>query len=95
MITPLPTRSPLTGPAPEVDLRELARDFQSIFINEMLKAMRQTAPQPDIFGGGDAEDTMQVMLDQELATVLSRRIDGSLVSAIERQLRGLAGKDAP
>ena len=52
--------------------RETATQFEALFINEMLKSMRQTIEKSDL-NGSDAEDTFQEMYDRELSQQLAKR----------------------
>ncbi len=52
--------------------RETATQFEAMFINEMLKTMRQTIEKSDL-NGSDAEDTFQEMYDRELSQQLAKR----------------------
>ena len=52
--------------------RESATQFEAMFINEMLKTMRQTIEKSDL-NGSDAEDTFQEMYDRELSQQLAKR----------------------
>ena len=52
--------------------RETATQFEAMFINEMLKSMRQTIEKSDL-SGSDAEDTFQEMYDRELSQNLAKR----------------------
>ena len=62
---------PTTVPGEESDLREVAREFESILLNEVFKAMRRTvnadASGPGQGNGGFALDLFTGMLDEELA----------------------------
>lgn len=46
-------------------LKELADEFVSILIKEMLKSMRNTVPEDGLMNGGFAEDIFTDMLDEE------------------------------
>jgi flagellar protein FlgJ len=52
--------------------RETATQFEAMFINEMLKTMRQTIEKSDL-NGSEAEDTFQEMYDRELSQQLAKR----------------------
>lgn len=55
----------------DLRLREACRDFESVFFNEMFKAMRKTIPKNNLWGGGFAEGTFQSMLDEEYANQMA------------------------
>lgn len=54
-------------------LKNACRDFESLFVNYMLKQMRQTVPQDGLFGGGQAEKMYTSMMDTEVAKEISRQ----------------------
>ena len=56
------------------DLREAAEQFEAIFLNEFIKQARKAKLAEDIFGSS-AQDTYTEMLDRELASNLSGRVD--------------------
>jgi flagellar protein FlgJ len=59
------------GPGQQGDeaaqLRKTARDFESIFMAQVLKGMRETVQKEDMFHGGPGEDLFEGMLDEEIA----------------------------
>lgn len=67
--------------------RETATQFESMFIHEMLKSMRQTIEKSDL-NGSDAEDTFTEMYDRELSQQLAKRntlgVADMLVKHIDR-----------
>lgn len=54
-------------------LKKACRDFESLFVNYMLKEMRQTVPQDGMLGGGQAEKMYTSMMDSEVAKEISRQ----------------------
>lgn len=79
---------------PERALKEAARQFEVLFMNMMLKAMREATPQDGLF---DSEQTRlyTTLLDQQLAQTMSARGVG-LADVMARQLgRNLAPAAAP
>lgn len=77
-------------------LREVARQFESLFTTMMLKSMRSATPQDSLFGS-DQQDFYQDMFDQQLATQLSRGKGLGLADVLVRQLMqgGEAAAPAP
>lgn len=79
--------------SPDQALRAAAQQFESVFLNMMLKSMRDATPQDGMF---DSEQTKMFtgMLDQQLAQNMSSRGVG-LADAMVRQLsRALPGQTA-
>ena len=72
------------GASPEKALREAAKQFEVLFVNMLLKSMRQAAPQD---GPLDSEQTRMYtgMLDQQLAQAMAGRGIG-LAEVMAKQL---------
>jgi peptidoglycan hydrolase FlgJ len=72
------------GAAPDKAIRDASRQFETLFVNMLLKSMREAAPQD---GPLDSEQTRMYtgMLDQQLAQAMSARGIG-LADVMVRQL---------
>jgi flagellar protein FlgJ len=70
----------------EAQIEKACRDFESLFIQHMLKQMRQTVPQNGLFSGGSAEQLYTSMLDGEVAKTISNQRGIGLAPALIRQL---------
>lgn len=68
-------------------LKESAKQFEALFINMMLKSMRQATPQGGLFEGKDAE-IYTAMFDQQLSQTLAQKGMG-LADSLLRQLSHL------
>lgn len=80
--------------SPDQALKAAAQQFESVFLNMMLKSMREATPQDGMF---DSEQTRMFtgMLDQQLAQSMAGRGVG-LADIMVRQLSGqMAGGQAP
>ena len=53
-------------------LKESARQFEALFLNTMLKSMREASPPGDLSGGQDGK-FYTAMLDQQLSQTMSQR----------------------
>ncbi len=73
-------------------LREVARQFESLFTTMMLKSMRQATPSDSLFGS-DQQDFYQDLFDQQMATQLSRGKGLGLADMLVRQLMQTGGVD--
>lgn len=73
------------GSDPDQALTEVAQQFESLFINMVLKSMRDTIPEDSLFGGNTMDSYMN-MFDQQLAVDLSAKGGIGLADIIERQL---------
>jgi flagellar protein FlgJ len=74
---------------PTEAIGEVARQFESVFLTMMMKAMRDTLPQDGMFASSQM-GTYQEMFDQQLALDLSQQNGVGLAAVIERQLSAAA-----
>lgn len=74
------------GQAPDKAIAKVARQFEAVYVQMMLKSMRDTVPEGGLLG--DSSTRMyQDMLDDQLAVSLSESRGGiGLARVIERQL---------
>ncbi|MBT9513082.1 MAG: flagellar assembly peptidoglycan hydrolase FlgJ [Acidovorax sp.] len=73
--------------------REAAKQFESLFMRELIKSMREATMKSGLMDSGTA-DLGQDMLDQQLSVTMSGQ-QGGLSEAIARQLsRQMGGADA-
>lgn len=77
--------------SPDQALKAAAQQFESVFLNMMLKSMREATPQDGMF---DSEQTRMFtgMLDQQLAQSMASRGVG-LADIMVKQLRGQMTED--
>lgn len=71
-------------------LKDAARQFEAVFMTEMLRHARPSPKASGAFAPGQSEETWRVMMDQALgqaATTGGPAGDGSLRKAIEKALR--------
>lgn len=66
-------------------LKETARQFEALFMREVIKSMREATMKSGLLDGGSGESLGQDLLDQQLAGHLAGQ-PGGLSAAIERQL---------
>jgi Rod binding domain-containing protein len=65
-------RGPVQPGDEAAQLRKAARDFESVFVAQVLKQMRETVHKEELFHGGPGEDLFEGLLDEEI----SKRIAG-------------------
>ena len=83
------------GGVPDFEtLDKVSREFESIFIHQMLKAMRKTVIQSD-FLSSFAGDQYQSMMDEEIAKEVSKQKGLGLAEVIHRQLDKLTQHQLP
>ena len=79
----------------EQRLRRTAQQLESVFVEQLYKAMRATVPQDEgVVSGGNAEEMFTGLMDQHLAADTPTQWDHGLADAIYRQLRGRLQHDA-
>ena len=74
------------------DLREVAEQFEAIFINQFLTQSRKTKLAEDLFSNKGTE-TYNSLLDQERAQQLASSVDLGIADALVRQLGGNMGSE--
>tara|TARA_Y100001970_G_scaffold121099_1_gene150243 strand:- start:525 stop:905 length:381 start_codon:yes stop_codon:yes gene_type:complete len=68
-------------------LKKVAHDFESLFVEIMLKSMRKTVAKSGFLDGGNAEDVYKSMLDTEYSKdIASNSGTNGLAYQIEKQL---------
>lgn len=68
-------------------MREAARDFESVFVNQLLKLMRQTVEKSGLISGGRAEEIFQGMLDEKYADIMSRDSRVGIADMIYKEMK--------
>lgn len=72
---------------PEAALEAAAKQFESLFVHMMLKAMRETVSEDGLMGGASVRQSEE-MLDAQLASHLTRGDGIGLAKPLLAQLRG-------
>ncbi|MGA1196600.1 MAG: rod-binding protein [Candidatus Latescibacterota bacterium] len=67
------------------ELREAAKQFEAVFMSQLLKQMRSTVHKEEMFHGGAGEDIFTEMLDEKFAEKMSVRGTG-IADMLYRQL---------
>jgi flagellar protein FlgJ len=75
-------------------VRQVARQFEALFLREVLSNVRAGALAPDVLGS-DQLDTYQEMFDAQLADSMARGGGIGLARMLEKQLSGKAPVAAP
>lgn len=78
---------------PDEALKAAAKQFEAVFMNMLLKSMREALPQTDAFGS-DSTRLYTSMLDQEMSTKLGERGGMGIADLLIKQL-GDAQKGRP
>jgi peptidoglycan hydrolase FlgJ len=67
-------------------LKKAAKQLESVFYYYMIKAMRDTVPKDGLFDGGNEEEMMTGLLDQQLSVDMAQGGHGSLSELIIDQM---------
>ena len=68
-------------------LKKACEQFESVFMNELMKNMRATIEKEGVVDGGSGEDTFTAMLDEHIAGLgVAGRTDG-IAQALYDQLK--------
>lgn len=70
---------------------KLSGEFESMFIEQMLKGMRSSVQKSGLIDGGNAEEIYTSMLDSEYAKSMAAQRSTGLADMIERQLLNSMG----
>jgi flagellar protein FlgJ len=68
------------------ELKKACKDFESIFMHQMLKEMRKTVNKTGMIHGGQAEEIFSDMLDQERAKSMSIGIGDMLFLQLSKAI---------
>ncbi|RYZ55394.1 MAG: rod-binding protein [Proteobacteria bacterium] len=71
------------------EVKKLSKEFESIFMEIVLKSMRETVDKSSLTDGGNGEQIFQSMLDTEYAKNLANQDMTGLSSSIEGHLTRL------
>jgi len=72
--------------AEQQKLLEACRDFEALFIEQMLNAMRKTVEKTGLVDGGMAEEIFEDMLYEEYAKKMARTAGFGLAETLYREL---------
>ncbi len=67
-------------------LKDLSLQFEGIFINQLMQAMRKTIPKNEYLSGGMGEDMFNSLLDMEYANEMSRSGESDIATNLYRQM---------
>lgn len=79
-----------SGHKDDKELRALATQFESIFVNQLMKAMRETLPKDGLLNSFSV-DMYESMFDQEVADEMSKGKGMGLADVLYTQLRRMNG----
>jgi peptidoglycan hydrolase FlgJ len=79
----------------EDKLKKTCMDFESIFIQHLLKSMRQTIPQSGVFGESSQKNLFQSFFDQELSRNLANQRGLGIGKMLFDQMRKKREESSP
>lgn len=83
--TPVQPKSNLS-PAQQAKLDAAARDFEAVYVGEMIKPMFDTVKTDKLFGGGKAEDTFKSLLMQQYGKKIAENGGIGLAQAVKAEM---------
>ncbi len=95
-VAPFPPGEPGQQKVQRVDperLKRVCADFESIFIRQILQAMRQTLPEGGFIKGGPEKEIFQSLFDEELSKKIAGGRGWGLAKMLCQQLSGVSRKE--
>tara|TARA_B100001750_G_C15094227_1_gene392160 strand:- start:131 stop:451 length:321 start_codon:yes stop_codon:yes gene_type:complete len=77
----------IKGVSNDAKLRETASEFEAIFIQQMLKSMRETSFESDLFPKSKGEKIFRSLLDEQYANISANSGSLGLGEMIYQQLK--------
>ncbi len=91
MLPPTPVGSTVPDEQ-KAQLKNLAQDYEGVFLNQLVSAMRKTVPENEFMPTSHAEKVYRSMLDQEYAKQLAKSEQIGLSKVVYAQLLRAAEK---
>ncbi len=76
-------------------VKKLSEEFEAIFLEIVLKSMRESIPKSKLIDGGNGEEIFRSMLDSEYAKSLASQRSTGLADSIQSHLLGLIAGGKP
>jgi flagellar protein FlgJ len=90
----LTAKHPSSAEPSDAELEKACQEMESIFLNFLLKEMRNTIHKSGFINGGTAENIYTGMLDAELSKVISERGGIGLSQILREQLGKISETDS-
>lgn len=78
-------RMPVVGKQQD-QLKKACQDFEAMFLSSLMKSMRKTVVQTDIFGSAQKEDMFKDMMDSEICKSAAKTSSVGIADMMYRQL---------
>jgi flagellar protein FlgJ len=69
-------------------LRKACAQLEGVFLEQLMKALRETVPDGGLIDGGSGEQIFSSLLDGHLSNNAASRLERGIGAALYRQLRG-------
>ncbi len=70
-------------------VKKLSSEFEAVFLEIVLKSMRDSVQKSEFIDGGNGEEIFRSMLDGEYARSLAKQAPTGLAASIEQHLLGM------
>lgn len=70
-----------------LDAKQVGKEFESLFIHQMLELMSQGVKTPEVMGGGSAEGIFRSMMNEKIAAEVANAGGLGVAEAIENQVK--------
>src|SRR5580700_1829776 len=87
-ITQAATAIPSTGTVGPARVHQVAKQFEAMFMTEMVHQAHSKSHAVGVFRTGESESTMQPFMDQALGDAVAARGGTGIAQSIERLLNG-------
>ena len=82
-------------PAAEARVRDVAQQLESVFVQRLFAAMRETVSHDGVVDGGAGEELFTGMLDERMAAAVPAQWEHGIGEALVRQLQRALERQAP
>jgi flagellar protein FlgJ len=72
----------------DAELRQVCAQLEGVFLQQLMKALRETVPEGGLTNGGSGEEIFSSLLDGHIANSAAAQLERGIGAAIYRQLRG-------
>ena len=73
--------------AKALQAEKVGKDFEAVFIHQMLELMSQGVETPETFGGGSSEGIFRSMMNEKIAAEVAKSGGLGVADAIENQIK--------
>lgn len=74
------------NPRDVAEIKSSSEEFEAMFLEIMLRTMREAVPKSGLVDGGNAEDIYRGMLDFEYAKMMAAQRNSGIAESLEKEL---------